>query len=198
MDEETAALTAVLVCVIAVHREHGEERDELYALAEHVGDRDIVRLFIVGIQREHAFCEGIHHIVARSLHDDVACEGGGQSAEVGKKASEFRELVLAGHSSEEEEVNGLLVAEALLLDEALDYVLDVDAAVVELAVAVIGHTVAHIEHLYRAYIGKTGDNAVAVYITEPALDVVLGVELRVYPVAVNRAFCELGYFGDYF
>ena len=78
-----------------------------------------------------------------------------------------------------------LKAEALCLDKAVNDILDVDTAVVELSVAVIRHSVAHIKDFNGAYIGKTCNNAVAVDIAQTSFNVVLCIELRVYFVAFH-------------
>lgn len=77
--------------------------------------------------------------------------------------------MLRGHIAEEKEIYGLLEAKTLLLYEAGHYVLYVDTAVIELAVAVVSCAVSGIEHLNSADIGKTGNNTVAVYVSETSL-----------------------------
>ena len=80
-----------------------------------------------------------------------------------------------GHSAEEEQVNSLLEAEALLLYETGDDILNVDTTVIELSVAVVRHTLSGIEHFYGADIGEAGYNAVSVNISETTFNVVLCV-----------------------
>ena len=81
--------------------------------------------------------------------------------------------------------------EPATIDDVIFYIYP---AVVKLAVSVIGHTVAHIKNFYGAYICKSRDYSVSVYITETALNVVLGIEFRVYFVAIQRHISKLDYF----
>ncbi len=64
----------VHVGLIAVNGKLREQRNHFDALAQHIFKRGVVRLFVIGVKRQHAARQGVHHVEARRLHDDVAHE----------------------------------------------------------------------------------------------------------------------------
>ena len=62
VDEQALAVVIVAVGLVAVHRQQGEQGDQLHALAQHVGDGNIFRILVIGIQGEHTAGQGVHHV----------------------------------------------------------------------------------------------------------------------------------------
>lgn len=120
----------VAVCLIAVDGQQREQADELQTLPQHIGNAGIVCPVVVGIQRQHAPRQRIHHVLAGRLHDDVTHKAGGKGAVVGQQVRKGQKLCPGGKLPEQEQVGNLLKTEALLGDEAVDQLVDVDAAVV--------------------------------------------------------------------
>ena len=93
VDIQAVAVVIVAVGLVAVDRQKRKQGDELQTLPQHVFSRDIVGVFVIGIQREDTARQGVHHVRARRLHDDVPHEAGGQGAVIGEYLLEFRELL---------------------------------------------------------------------------------------------------------
>ena len=115
VDEEALAVVVVAVGLVAVHRQQGEQGDELDGLPQHVGDGNIFRRLVIGIEGEHAAGQGVHHVAAGGLHDDVPHEAGGQGAVEGQKLAEVPEALLLRQVAEEQQVGGALEAEVVPL-----------------------------------------------------------------------------------
>ena len=64
MDKQALAVVVMAVGLVAVNRNQREQGDKLQALAQHVGNADVVGVFIIGIQGQHAAGQGVHHIRA--------------------------------------------------------------------------------------------------------------------------------------
>ena len=86
VDEQALAVVIVAVGLVAVHRQQGEQRNQLHGLPQHVGDGNIFRVLVIGIEGEHAAGQGVHHVAAGGLHDDVPHKAGGQGAVKGKSS----------------------------------------------------------------------------------------------------------------
>ena len=71
---KTFAVVIVAIRLIAVDGKKRKNGDELNALAQYVRDGDVIRGVVIGIHRQHAAGEGVHHVAARRFHDDVAHE----------------------------------------------------------------------------------------------------------------------------
>ena len=188
-DDEALPLLEV-VRLIAVNRDQREQRDQRQTLAQYVRNGDVIRLFIIGIERKHALGEGVHHVVAGRLHDDVAGEDGRKHTQIREELHEIRELLLVGELAEQEEVGCLLEAGAVVRRKAGNELLDIDAAVIELAVTRNALPVHHFGGADIADMCQTCENALAVQIAQTAFDVVFGVELRVNGEAFAAKTCE--------
>ena len=80
----------VLEGLIAVNRQQRKLRNQLQALPHHVGRGKIVGIFVVGIKRQHATGENVHHVLSGRLEDHIPHEGGGQRAVLGELRFELR------------------------------------------------------------------------------------------------------------
>ena len=96
-----------------------------------------------------------------------------------EQLAEIHELFLLGQLAEEQEVNNLLKAEAVVLADAGNDVIDVVAAVIQLAVTGNQLSVYHFVLLDGGNVGQTRQNALAVDVAQTALDVELAVERSV-------------------
>ncbi len=78
MDKKALAVMIMAVCLIAIDGQKRKHADELQALTQYIGQRNIVSSFVVGIQRKDASCQCIHHIAAGRFHDDISDKAGGK------------------------------------------------------------------------------------------------------------------------
>lgn len=54
MDKQALPIVIMPVGLVAIDREQREQGNQLHALAQHVGNGNIFRVLIIGIEREHA------------------------------------------------------------------------------------------------------------------------------------------------
>ena len=132
----------------------------------------VVRVGIVGVQRQHRPGQLVHHVVAGRLEDHVLGEVGGQLPEEGQDLAELLQRRRRGQGAEQQQIGRLLIAEAMLVGKAVDQILHVDAPVDQLA----GHgdllTVLHDVAPHVADLGHAGHDAGAVGIAQAPLHVV--------------------------
>ena len=179
VDVKTVLADIVVISVVAVHAEHRKYRNQLDALAQHVVDRCIVRILVVAEQCQDRARDGVHHILTRRFENDVADKVLRQRPVLNEQLAEIHELFLLGQLAEEQEVNNLLKAEAVVSADAVDDIVDVVAAVIQLAVTGNQLSVYHFVLLDGGNVGQTRQNALAVDVAQTALDVELAVERSV-------------------
>ena len=195
VDIEALPLVVVVVGLVAVDRQQREERDKLEALAQHVGDADVVGAVVVGIEGEHAAREGVHHVAARRLHDDVAHKAGRKRAVTGEQGREILQLPFAGKLPEEQQVDGFLETKPLFADESGDEVLDVDAVVEELALTGDGRTaLVHHAGLDFGDLGESRKHALAVDVAQAAFHVQFLIQRGVNGAALPAELGKVQYF----
>ena len=176
VDVHAAILFVVVVGVVAVHRQHGEDACQLDALAQHVGGGKVCGQRVVGGQGQHAAGHGVHDVVAGCLHDDVAGEVGGHGAALAQHAAELVQLFLGGQLAEQQQVARFLKGEAAAC-RAADKVLDVVAAVKQLAVGGLLDAVHILEGADIGDIGQARQHALAVFVAQARLHPELAVEV---------------------
>ena len=116
--------------------------------------------------------------------DRVLLEAVGELAVRAELRVPVRELLLGRQLAEHEKVRGLLVAEASLLAIGVHKILDVDAAVEELAGNGLALAFAHYVAVDVADSRQPDEHACAVVVSEPAFDAVLAIERRVDSVCL--------------
>ena len=158
---------------------HREQGDELQGLAQHVRDGDVVAPVIIGIEGQDAAGQGIHHILAGRLHDNIPHKVGRERAVGSQKSRKVRELLFVRQAAKEQQIGDLFKAEALFGYEALYKLFDVQSAVVELSFTGDLLPVHGLVSLDLADLGKAGQNTLAVDIAQPALYVIFRIQLRI-------------------
>ena len=179
VDVKAVAVLVVVVGLVGVHRDEREDGNEVDALTHHVGQGDVVRLVVVAGHGQNAAGQGVHHVAAGCLEDDVPHEIGGQAAVEGQLFVEGLQLLCGGQLAEHQKIGRLLKAEALVMDEAAGELFHRIAAIVQLALA--GHLFA-VRYLAAddlADLRQTRQHAGAVQIAQAALDVVAHIVLFV-------------------
>ena len=180
MDDEALAVELVEVRLVGVDGEHRHLGDEVQALAQHVACRGVVGARVERVQAEHPAHHRVHDVAARHPQDPVVDERARHLAHLREVRVELVELRRGGQLAEKEEVRGLLEAVLALGDEAVDEVLDLDAAVEQPPgsgnqLVAFGRGADDV-----ADPRETGEHALAGLVAQAALDVVLrGVEPRV-------------------
>ena len=180
MDVQTTAFFIVIISVISVNRNHREDRNEHQALAQHVGQADIVGIVVVGCQRQHAARHLVHNIVRGRLHNDVAREVGRQRPSLGKQRLECLKLSLVRQSSEQQQICGLFVSLAAVLQETAYQVFDIIASITQFARNGYFDAIHLLAGNDGRNIGQSGQHAHAVQITQSALHIIFPIEFGRY------------------
>ncbi len=146
--------------------------DDLDGLAEHVVQRHIIGVVVVGVQRDDRRLELVHDGARGRLHDDVLGKAGRQRTQGGQQVVEFGQLVGRGQMTEEEQKAGLLKAEAVLGGEVFDQVTQVVAAVLQHTLDGVFFALVQDVAVSRAHAGDTRHNAASVGLAQTSLDAV--------------------------
>jgi len=162
MDKQTLSVVVVRIRLIAVNRQHRKKRYQLKALTEHVFNRRIVGIFVIGIKREHASCEAVHHIAARRFQDYIADKARRKGAQTFDMRRKIIKLFLIRKHTEKEKVNAFLVSEATVSGKAADEIIHIIAAVIKLALTGDGDAVLLLRRLHLGYFGKSGEDTFSV------------------------------------
>ncbi len=119
--------------LIGVRHDGGQAGNELDGLAHVVFQRRVVRVVIVGIQGQNRARELVHHVPRRRLDDHVLRKIFGQLAVAVQHLAEPVQLAARGLLPEKQQPGDFLVPEAVLSDTSVHDVVQVDAAVGQLA-----------------------------------------------------------------
>ena len=177
-----------LVCVRNDDRELGHQAD---ALAHDVLDRGLIRVGVIGIQRERCARELVHDIAAGRAHDHIFSEIVRQRALEADGVLELFQLAAGGQRAAHQQVADLFKAEAVLLIHAVDQVVNIVAAVGQAAFDRFAFAFVEYVAVYVAQTARADQDAGAVRVAQAALDAVAGVQLG-WDLAVHaEALAEL-------
>ena len=76
---QALSLVVMIICLVAVYRQHWEQGDQLQALTQNIRDTDIISTVVIGIKRQNTARKRVHHITARRFHNNIthkACRKG--------------------------------------------------------------------------------------------------------------------------
>ena len=126
-----APVVIVLVSVIAVDREHGEHADQVDTLAHHVGQGNIVRVMVIGVEGQNAAGQGVHHIPARRLHNHIPYKIPGQGPLGRQNLLELFQLFFVRQRPEQNQVGHFLKPHPVFRQKTLGQLVDINAPVVQ-------------------------------------------------------------------
>ena len=169
-------------------RELGHQAD---ALAHDVLDRVLIRVFVIGIERERRAGQLVHNIAAGRAHDHILGEVIRQRALQTDRVLELRQLAAVGQRAAHQQVADLLEAEALFLIHAVDEVVDVVAAVGQTALDRLALALVEYVAVDVAQIARADEHARAVRVAQAALDPEAGVQLGWDAAVLSEALTEL-------
>ena len=168
--------------LIGVYHHAGHGGNERNALAHDIGQRQLVRVIVVRIQRQHAARHFVHDIGAGRLHNHVFHKIFRQLAELLQRAAKACKLALRGQRAKQQQPDDLFEHKAVFLIGCLHNAFYVDAAVNKLAVRrgaqAIHHFIAH----YVAHIRKPCQHARSVRVAQAPLHAKALAFLGVYEV----------------
>ena len=160
------------VGLVAVDGQLRRVRNQLQTLAQGVRQADVIGGVIVAVERQNGAGERVHHVAGRDLHDDVAHEAARQAAVIVQQTAELLELCRGRQFAEEQQVNRLLKAEALVPERAIHQLAHVVPAVVQHALTGDGVVAVNGVALDLGDASQARQHAAAVGIAQAALDVI--------------------------
>ena len=166
----------MVIGVVAVHRQHGEDACQLDALAQHIGDIQFRRPGVVGSKGQHAAGHAVHDIVAGGFHNDITGKVGGHGAAFAQHRAELFQLCRGGQLAEQQQIARFLKGKAAAA-AAVDEVLYIIAAVQQLAVCRALDPVHILERPDVRDVGQAGQHPLAGLVAQACLDPKLAVEV---------------------
>ena len=196
VDVHAAVIQVVIIGMVAIHRQHGEDADQLDALL-HLGLQAVIpHRIIIRSQGQHAAGQAVHQILAGGFHDNVPHKVAGQGAAFGQAVGKFMQLLFIGQIAKQQQVGNFLKAIALAA-QTTDQVIHVIPAVPQLAIAGGFNAVTHFKRINAGNIGNPGQHTVAVLIAQAALYTELIKQVRINGIVMHTQFCkQLGFFFD--
>ena len=176
-----AVALVIMVGMVSVDRQHGENTDQLDALLQLGLQIALADIVVIAGQGQHTAGQGIHKILAGRLHDDIPYKVGGQIPALGQTILEGFQLGFVGQIPQQQQIGRLLEGIALA-PQPPDQVIDVVAAIPQLAVAGDLLAVALLEGINAGNVGDARQHTLAVLVAQTALDVIPGKQRRVHPV----------------
>ena len=114
-DHQAFPVVVVLVGVIAVNGNQRHGADQGQGLTQHVGDGNIIRLIIVGIQRQHALLQAVHNVGAGRFHNHVPHKLAGKLPVLSQQVDKSPQLPFVRQFPEQQQISRLLKVEAAVL-----------------------------------------------------------------------------------
>ena len=175
VDMQGLAAEMVALDGVGIGHDGGKIPDKLHRLAQQIVHRQIVRIRVVGVQRQDAAAQLIHDVAAGAPHDHPLGEALRQFSGPVHDLIEVPQFPLRGQIAHQQQIRHLLEPEGSLRPVGLHNVVKLDAPVVESsgngdALAVLQQIALHAAHLGDAH-HHTG--AVAVSQTPLDLAVVI-------------------------
>ena len=177
MDVHALVFVVMVVGVVAVRRDHREDRDQPDGLADVVPDRVDFGVLVVGRERQDASRHRVHDIGRRGFHDHVPREVGGKLPGFADVSFEFGFLFFVRIRSEQKQVRRPCETELVRAD-GIDDPVDPVAAVPEFSFA--GLHLAVFVRLERNDLrdpGESREDALSVQVTESPIDVVFSEQI---------------------
>ena len=100
--------------MITVHRNQRKLCDQLQRLTKYVGNRNIIRTAVVGIQCQDTLHQTVHQILTRCLHYNVTDKRTGKLLQTCYDLLEHLKLRLIRKTSKQQQIGCLLKRKSLL------------------------------------------------------------------------------------
>ena len=114
-DDQRSLIIVMLIGMIIVHSDQRHDSDQKKALPEYIGDRSIIRSFVVRVQGQNRALHTIHDIRTRCLQDNIPDKLGGKLTILRQKMYKFAKLTLIGKFSKQKQIGRFLEVEFPIL-----------------------------------------------------------------------------------
>ena len=115
MDIHTVIIFIVIVSVVGIDSQHGENTDQLNTLAQAVGN-DVwgVHLAVIGRQRQDTPGHGVHNILGRRFHNHIPGKIRGKGAALCHDLTKLLQLFFCGHFAKEQKIRCIFKSKSIL------------------------------------------------------------------------------------
>ena len=169
MEEHTLLVVVAALHLVGVHHHGGHAGDQVDALVQDIFQAQVLGVLVVGIQAQHTTLQLIHNVGGGGIHGIHKALR--QSAMLGQDLAEIIQLLPGRQTAEQQQPDHFLKHETVVAVGLLHDLVDVDAAVDQLArggdhmsflILFVAHNVTHV--------GQAGQHAGAVRVAQTALD----------------------------
>ncbi len=189
VEVKTLILEMRALRLIGICSDRGQTGNQVDRLTEHVADGSVFRFFVEAVHGENAPGHLIHDAGRRIRHDHVAGERRRKFPELSQQLRVVFQLALVRKFAEQQQIAGLLVAEALFPDGRVHQVFHVDSSVVELArnrdflfifVDIVASDVGYVgqSHLYAGAVFVSEAHFYVISVVKGFVDVVVFMKKR--------------------
>ena len=177
VDVERIVVEIVSFDRICIRNDRGEIADQFDRLLQNVLDLRVVRIRVVGVEREHAALQLVHDVAARMPHNHALGKAIGQLSCAVHDPVEVLQLGTRRQIAHEQEICHLFKAEGACASVRFHNVRKLNAAVIELAWDRDALAVLHEIALNAADLRDADKNARAVVVAKAAFDVAAIIRL---------------------
>ena len=186
VEEHALLIVVAALHLVCVHHHGGHAGDQIDALVQDILQAQILGVLIIRVKAQHAALQLIHDIGRGGVHG--VHEAFRQGAVLCQDLTEIVQLLPVGQAAEQQQPNHLFKHKAVVAVGLVHDLVDVDAAVDQLAGS--GDHMAFLILLITynvADIGQASQNAGAVRVAQAALDAQTLTRLRV-DVVIGHIF----------
>ena len=193
VDVQGIPLKIVPLHRVGVGHDRGEAAHQLDGLQQHILHGGIVRVVVIGIQRQHTAGQLVHDVPAGVPHDHILGKAVRQLPGAVHDLVEAGQLRLGGQIAEQQQICHLLIAEGAGLAVSLHDLVQLDTAVVQLAG--LGNALAVLNEiaLHAAHLGHACQNAGTDVVAQTALyvaPVIFFADMILAPDQLAQRTCE--------
>ena len=182
----------MIICMVSVHRQHGEHPYQTHTLPQHIFHRSIVTVPVIGSQGQHTPGKGIHDIAVGRFHNDIPGKIGGQSPAVRKNIPEFLQLLLVRQPAKKQQIRDFFKPRPFSI-KALHQFNTVIPPIPQPALTGRLHPVHHFKGLNSGHVGKSCYHAVPVLVAKTSLHFIFVKHLRRQTIRFPAQFCIISH-----
>ena len=184
-DEQRLIQPEMPVGVIGVYGDQRQFGDEIHGLAQYIFRGNVLRVVVIGIERQHAPLHGVHDVLVGRLHDHITDKPAAQALQLKHNIMELLRLLLIRQPAEKQQVDRLLKPVLAAL-QPFDQIADVNPLIIEMTLRRDLPPVAQLIPRHIGNLRQTGQHALTIGVTQPPLHIVFQIEVRVNPVIVHQ------------
>ena len=163
------------VCIIRIHCHHGHLRNQLQRLTQYIGNRDVIRVLIIGIKKHNTLLQGVHQIGRRRFHDDITDKLSGKLPQISENPDKAFQFILMRKPAKQKKIRRFFKHKpfGFVSVNQVDYI---DSLKIQLSINGFAHSVDHFHCLYIRDLRQAGKNTLTIGITESPFYIIFPVQ----------------------